>query len=87
MTDKKPRINPAEEMQRAAASGALSSRAYIAKFEALDREPIIPMDIDSATARDRQIIALCRKIARVQTAKATDAQVLGLHHAFMAGRL
>lgn len=76
------RINPAQEDPRTQAPGVMTSRAYIARFNAADTAPE-----PDGEARDAQIIAMCRRLLPVQTAKASDAQVLGLHRAFMSGRL
>lgn len=69
-------------MQRAKAAGGMSSRDYIRRFTQIDTAP----ETDPA-ARDAQIVAMCRRLLPSQTKKATDLQVLRLHHSFMAGRL
>ena len=76
------RINPDAEARRAKASGAMTSRTYIMKFTQADTMPE-----PDGEARDAQIVAMCRRMLPAQTQKATDQQVLGLHRAFMSGRL
>lgn len=76
------RINPTEEARRAQATTAMTSRDYISRFTQADTEPE-----PEGEARDAQIVAMCRRLLPVQTRSATFAQVLGLHRAFMAGRL
>lgn len=82
-----PRINPVEEAKKKAASSAMDSRTYIARFTKADQQPIEVVDEASARAREAQIIGICRRICPVQTNKVKDAQVLGLHRNFMSGRL
>ncbi|UTC28588.1 hypothetical protein MARCHEWKA_00750 [Brevundimonas phage vB_BpoS-Marchewka] len=76
------RINPDMEARRAKAAGAMTSRDYIARFTQADTAPE-----PDGEARDAQIVAMCRRLLPAQTKKATDAQVMGLHRAFMSGRL
>ena len=81
------RINPDKETLYAKAINALSSRDYIVKFTQSDVDPVTVTDEASQARRDAQIVALCRRITKSITEKATDLQVLRLHHAFMGGRL
>lgn len=84
---KTDRFDPIAESKKAALSGAMNSRTYIAAFAKADTNPIEVVDEESRQARDRQIVAICRRLCPSQTNKVKDAQVLGLHRNFMSGRL
>ncbi|USN15552.1 hypothetical protein KIKIMORA_04340 [Brevundimonas phage vB_BpoS-Kikimora] len=84
---KTDRINPASETKRATLSGAMNSRTYIAAFAKADVNPIEVVDEETRQARERQIVAICRRLCPTQTNKVKDPQVLGLHRNFMSGRL
>lgn len=80
------RINPDVEAKKVP-DGAMGSRSYIPKFERLDTQPIEVVDDETAIRRNRQIIAICKRLCPLATKNASDQQILGLHRAFMAGRL
>lgn len=80
------RINPGVEAKKVPA-GALSSRSYIAKFEKADAQPVEVVDDETQIRRNRQIISICKRLCPLATRNASDQQIIGLHNAFMAGRL
>ncbi len=58
----------------------MNSRAYIAAFEKLDRNPA-----EDPELRDKQVIALARKLLKSDVDNVADPQVLALHNSYMRG--
>lgn len=58
----------------------MTSRGYIAQFAALDRKPL-----ETGPERDRQIVALVKRLLPVATRNATPEQILRLHQGYLSG--
>ena len=57
----------------------MNSRAYIAAFEKLDRNPA-----EDPELRDKQVIALARKLLKSDVDNVADPQVLALHSIYIS---